>query len=94
MIAQCHTRFCEKWKLHPKFNRCEILGTILALEYKIEGDLTRQLLRDRLYQFFIKKGVLLRPLGNVLYVLPPYCITAEELTFIYDQIILKLEGDV
>jgi adenosylmethionine-8-amino-7-oxononanoate aminotransferase len=30
--------------------------------------------------------VLLRPLGNVVYTLPPYVITAEELNFVYDVI--------
>jgi adenosylmethionine---8-amino-7-oxononanoate aminotransferase len=51
-------------------------------------------MRDRLYHFFLNKGILLRPLGNVLYVLPPYCIQADELKFIYDHIILTLEGDL
>ena len=31
----------------------------------------------------IKQGLLLRPLGNVLYLMPPYCITDDELAFIY-----------
>ena len=43
-------------------------------------------MRDRLYHFFLDRGILLRPLGNVLYLLPPYCIEEEELKTIYDQI--------
>jgi adenosylmethionine-8-amino-7-oxononanoate aminotransferase len=43
-------------------------------------------MRERLYPFFIEHGVLLRPLGNVLYVLPPYVITPEQLHSIYDVI--------
>jgi adenosylmethionine-8-amino-7-oxononanoate aminotransferase len=39
-----------------------------------------------MYAYFIKKGLLLRPLGNVLYVLPPYCIREEELQKIYSAI--------
>jgi len=35
-------------------------------------------MRTKLYQYFIDRGVLLRPLGNVVYVLPPYVITREE----------------
>jgi len=38
----------------------------------------------------LNEGVLLRPLGNVIYVLPPYCITAEELKKVYDVIRKKL----
>jgi len=39
-----------------------------------------------LYRFFLERGVLLRPLGNVVYVLPPYVISADELHQVYDVI--------
>jgi len=51
-------------------------------------------MRDKLYHFFLSKGILLRPLGSVLYALPPYCITKDELQLIYDNIILTLEADL
>jgi len=44
----------------------------------------------KLYKFFIDAGVLLRPLGNVVYILPPYPISAAELNFIYDRIVESL----
>jgi len=94
MIGACHQEFCNQWRLHPKLKRCECLGTILALEYQTESSSYFQSIRDRLYHFFLSKGILLRPLGNVLYVLPPYCIQTDELKFIYDHIILTLEGDL
>jgi adenosylmethionine-8-amino-7-oxononanoate aminotransferase len=43
-------------------------------------------LRPKLYKFFLDSGVLLRPLGNVVYVLPPYAITPEQLHFVHDRI--------
>jgi adenosylmethionine-8-amino-7-oxononanoate aminotransferase len=49
-------------------------------------------MRTRLYQFFIDHGVLLRPLGNVVYVLPPYVITREELHFVYDVILQAIQA--
>lgn len=91
IIAGCHKKFCEKWQSHPKLKRCESLGTILAIEYQAECTSYFQPLRDHLYYFFLSKGILLRPLGNVLYILPPYCIHSDELKQIYDQIILTLE---
>ncbi len=94
MIKKSHLNFCKEWRLHPKLKRCESLGTILALEYQTKKSSYFDTMRDRLYHFFLEKGILLRPLGNVLYVLPPYCIKKEELQLIYDYIIFTLEGDL
>jgi adenosylmethionine-8-amino-7-oxononanoate aminotransferase len=93
MIAACHRDFCKKWQWHPKLKRCESLGTILALEYQAEATSYFQSMRDRLYHFFLSKGILLRPLGNVVYILPPYCIQVDELNLIYDHIIMTLGGE-
>ena len=41
----------------------------------------------RLQEFFRTTRVLLRPLGNTIYVLPPYCVTSVDLTAIYDAIV-------
>jgi len=90
-IATHHNTFSLTWKDHPSFTRCESLGTILMMEYHSEeGSSYFGSLRDRLYYHFLDAGIILRPLGNVLYVLPPYCMTTEELHTIYDQIILTL----
>jgi len=43
-------------------------------------------LRDTLYHYFLDAGIILRPLGNIIYILPPYCITNEELHYIYTKI--------
>jgi adenosylmethionine-8-amino-7-oxononanoate aminotransferase len=48
-------------------------------------------IKQLLYQHFIDMGVLLRPLGNVLYIIPPYCITNEELQIVYNSILDALE---
>lgn len=94
MIADRHKAFCCKWLGHSRLTRCESLGTILALEYRVESTSYFQPIRDTLYRFFLDKEILLRPLGNVLYVLPPYCISSDELSYIYEQIILTLEGNL
>lgn len=94
MIAACHQEFCSQWSSHPKLKRCECIGTILALEYEAGNTSYFQPIRDRLYHFFLSKGILLRPLGNVLYVLPPYCIQREELNQIYEQIIFTIENKI
>ena len=40
----------------------------------------------RLYEAFLKRGLLLRPLGSILYFMPPYVITDQEVDWAFDQI--------
>lgn len=93
-IALCHQEFCRQWQGHPKLKRCESLGTLLVLEYRAEQSSYFQPIGRSLYHFFLDRGIILRPFGNVLYVLPPYCIQEEELNLIYDQIIFTLESEL
>ncbi len=60
------------------------MGTILAMDFESNEQTSYfNPLRDRLYQFFLGKGIILRPLGNTVYVMPPYCISNEELVMVY-----------
>jgi adenosylmethionine-8-amino-7-oxononanoate aminotransferase len=62
------------------------LGTIAAFELADpKGDYLSDL-GPKLYRFFIARGILLRPLGNTIYVMPPYCIGDEDLDAVYDAI--------
>ena len=91
MIESEHRQFQKKWGKHSKFIRCDVMGTILAMEYRTEKTSYDHPLKQCLIEFFQGKGILLRPLGNVLYILPPYCITREELQKIYSAIAITLE---
>ena len=63
-------------------------GTILAVEYETGAQTGYfNFLRDRLYDFFMERGIILRPLGNIIYIIPPYCITEEELNSVYEAIL-------
>jgi adenosylmethionine-8-amino-7-oxononanoate aminotransferase len=86
-ITDKHAEFASQIKHHPKIKTIRQTGTILAMEWET-GDNTSYFssLRDTLYQFFLAEGIILRPLGNVLYILPPYCITNEQLGYIYGAI--------
>jgi len=70
-----------------RFSGVRRLGTITALDLKVPdaGYLANVALQ--LSQFFQARGLLLRPLGNTIYVLPPYCVTAAELDLVYDAIL-------
>jgi adenosylmethionine-8-amino-7-oxononanoate aminotransferase len=86
-IMESHSAFALKIQDHPRIKTVRQTGTILAMEWET-GDNTSYFssLRDTLYQFFLAEGIILRPLGNVLYILPPYCITDEQLGYIYGAI--------
>lgn len=60
------------------------IGTVAAIELRAEDAGYASRLRPTLYNFFLRQGILLRPLGNIVYVLPPYCISAGDLHHIYD----------
>ena len=91
-ITQQHSAFKEKIQHHPKLKNVRQTGTILALEWQNHSNTSYfSDLRNQLYDFFLKKNIILRPLGNVLYILPPYCISPADLAYIYDQIELALE---
>jgi len=62
------------------------IGTIGAIELRAEDAGYLSAMRPKLYKFFLDRGVLLRPLGNVVYVLPPYVISPDELNRVYDVI--------
>lgn len=68
-----HARFC---------------GTVAAFELKIPveyGSNWSVKLRDE----FLARGLLIRPLGNTIYLMPPYCISAEQLNFAYDAMQIR-----
>ena len=58
---------------------------ILALDLNLEMNRYGNL-RDELYQKFLELGVYLRPLGNTIYILPPYTISNKELKKVYQVI--------
>jgi adenosylmethionine-8-amino-7-oxononanoate aminotransferase len=77
---------------HPKVATTRVLGVIFALEIKTENQASYYgTLRNKLYDFFIENGIILRPVGNIVYVLPPYIITDSQLQKIYDVIENALE---
>jgi adenosylmethionine-8-amino-7-oxononanoate aminotransferase len=86
-IGEQHEAFINMVKNHPVLHSARQCGTILALELKNEEN-TGYLnpIRKRIYSYFLERNILLRPLGNVIYCVPPYVIKANELKVIYSAI--------
>lgn len=86
-ISEKHKEFVSKYKGHPSLQRIESIGTILIVEHKTSlASSYFSPLRDKLFSYFLDHHILIRPLGNVLYVMPPYCTTEEQLDTIYGHI--------
>jgi adenosylmethionine---8-amino-7-oxononanoate aminotransferase len=91
-INKQHLAFKEAIEKHPKVATVRVLGVILALEIKREGiEGYYGDLRNRLYTFFLENGIILRPVGNIVYILPPYIISDELLENIYDTVKRAIE---
>lgn len=90
-IIVSHKAFDSRIKNHPKVASTRQLGVIYALDLNIEmqryGDL-----RYKLFNFFMKNGVCLRPLGNTIYILAPFVITEKELDKVYNTIEKALDS--
>ncbi|MDG1849308.1 MAG: adenosylmethionine--8-amino-7-oxononanoate transaminase [Flavobacteriales bacterium] len=89
-ITSSHKTFAKKLEALEIINEIRQTGTILALELKADSSGYASSIRQKLYTDFLNQGVLLRPLGNVIYILPPYCIQEKELKKVYKVIQDKL----
>ncbi len=88
LIAEAHAAAVPALAAHPGVREVRHLGTLLAVELAAGGPTSYfHTLRDTLYQAALDRGVLLRPLGNVVYALPPYCVTVEELQLIHETLL-------
>lgn len=84
-IIRSHQAFDKKIKQNPKIKNTRQLGVIYAMDIDAEtnryGDL-----QYKLFRFYMKNGVCLRPLGNTVYILPPFIISNEQLQKVYNVI--------
>jgi len=91
-IHQSHLKFENTIKNHPKVKTTRVLGVIFALEVTTENQESYYgTLRNKLYDFFIENGIILRPVGNIVYILPPYVISRNQLEKVYQTIEKALE---
>lgn len=81
----------ENWKLElstsPNILNLRSLGAIFAFEVvntQTKGYFNP--IREKIYRLFLEKNILIRPLGNTIYVLPPYIMSGKELNYILKSI--------
>lgn len=90
-IVEQHKMFVEKLENHPKVKSVRQCGTIFAMEWNISDETSYfSDIHKQLYPFFLERGVLMRPLGNIVYLVPPYSISKEDLEYVYTCILEAL----
>lgn len=93
MIKETHAKFVDQYQNHPHFRDVRQYGTILAVEVEVEGMSGYfSSIRNDAYNYFLENGILLRPLGNVIFINPPYCFTKEQVLEVQKAVISFTEG--
>lgn len=85
-INKCHMEEMMIFDSNPVVKNLRVLGDIFALDIVVENEGYLSNIATDLYKFYLNNDVLLRPLGNTVYIMPPYCISRESLDKVYDTI--------
>jgi adenosylmethionine-8-amino-7-oxononanoate aminotransferase len=82
-----HNTHLDQLRDHPMVEKVRVKGTIAAFDLKTKEE--SGYLNSIAQEIKMKShdyGLLIRPLGNTVYLMPPYCITEDELTWVYAQL--------
>ena len=96
-ITELNQQFASQLKNNPLIKDLRTLGTILAFEITQGKDEYLNTISSVITKMAMEMGVYIRPLGNTVYIMPPYCITEEELQKVYtvvQWILTKLAMDL
>ena len=89
-IHQQHLSFAERVREISNVENVRVCGTVIAFEVKDSVRGYTSDVRERITLKALENGVYLRPLGNTVYVMPPYCISKEELEKVYDTVVIAI----
>src|SRR5258707_368217 len=85
-LTTLHTERLDRFRENRRFANVRQIGTIAVLDIVASDAGYLANIGPRLYQSFLARGLLVRPLGNTIYIMPPYCSTAGELDLVYEAI--------
>jgi adenosylmethionine-8-amino-7-oxononanoate aminotransferase len=85
-LAAVQANALDRFRDDARFHNVRQIGTIAALDLRVTDAGYLADIGPRLYRHFIARGCLVRPLGNTIYLMPPYCSTASEIGAVFDAI--------
>ena len=89
-ILESHRLFDQRIRNHVNVSNTRQCGIIYALDLNTNMERYGKQ-RDKLFRHFMSAGVFLRPLGNTIYIHPPYIISSDDLNTVYDTIETAIE---
>jgi len=85
-LAAVHAKALRRFRDDRRFENVRQLGTIAALDLVVRDAGYLADIGPRLYRHFLARGFLVRPLGNTIYLMAPYCSREAEIDALYDAI--------
>ncbi|MDQ2753058.1 MAG: adenosylmethionine--8-amino-7-oxononanoate transaminase, partial [Bacteroidota bacterium] len=86
-IEQQNKLLLQRLAQKKNIKNLRLLGTIAAFEITEGEDEYLNNISTIITSRCLEQGVYIRPLGNTVYLMPPYCITQNQLNKVYDVII-------
>ncbi|MEM6781124.1 MAG: adenosylmethionine--8-amino-7-oxononanoate transaminase [Pseudomonadota bacterium] len=90
-IEKRHSEQLAQLHAHPMALQPRVMGSVLAFNLAGQNDTIKSIESVLLRDWFWDLGLNIRPLGNVIYLMPPYCITDDQLDRAYTAIFEGLE---
>lgn len=85
-LARMQADRLAPFSIHPGFTNLRQIGTVTVLDIEVRDAGYLAGIGPKLYEHFLAADILLRPLGNTVYVMPPYCTSAADLDRVYATI--------
>lgn len=89
-IENAHRQFAQKLQTIDTIHQVRINGTILAFNLK-QGGGYKSGISEEMRFYFLREGFNIRPIGDAIYLMPPYCITEKQLQATYDVLLNGIE---
>ena len=87
-----HKKAAGWYSARPDVEAVRVKGSIFAVDIKDDVSGYLSSIGNEIYDFMLENDVLLRPIGNTVYILPPYCIEIKDLERIYETLWRALDG--
>lgn len=85
-ITNKNLEFKHVLSSHPRVSNARSKGVILAMDLAIKMERYGNQ-RDKMFKWFWDRGVFLRPLGNTIYIVPPFTTSPEQLKSLHETML-------